>query len=133
MQKEVTLSTEGYEILSSGSIIVPSNEYVQFEINGLRFRFSFVQESDEDNAEVKISKNVETDQSGKKCLTVLISNVRNSFFGSIRQSMQVATIDGRSLSVRFSLLSINIDEESKTEDRLLFYTWYLSKKINQEE
>ena len=133
MQMDVTLSTEGYEILSSGSIIVPSNEYVQFEINGLRFRFSFVQESDEDNAEVKISKNVETGQSGKICLTVLVSNVRNSFFGSIRQSMQVATIDGRSLSVRFSLLSINIDEESKTEDRLLFYTWYLSKKINKEE
>lgn len=124
---DVTLSTEGYEILSSGSIIVPSNEYVQFEINGLRFRFSFVLESDDDNAEIKISKNVEIDQSGQECLTILFSNVRNSFFGSIRHSMQVATIDGRSLSVRFSILSINTDEERKTEDKLLFYTWYRSK------
>lgn len=130
---DITLSTEGYEILSSGSIIVPSNEYVQFEICKLRFRFSFVQESNEDDAEIRISKNVETDQSGQECLTILISNVRNSFFGSIRHSMQVATTEGRSLSVRFSILSINIDEERKTEDKLLFYTWYRSKATNGED
>ena len=107
---EVKLSTEGYEILSSGSVIVPSNEYVQFEINGMRFRFSFIQESTEDNAEVQITKTVETDQSGQKCLTILISNVKDSFFGSLRRSMPVASIEGRPLNVRFSILSLNKDE-----------------------
>ena len=129
---EVKLSTEGYEILSSGSVIVPSNEYVQFEINGMRFRFSFIQESTEDNAEVQITKTVETDQSGQKCLTILISNVKDSFFGSLRRSMPVASIEGRLLNVRFSILSINKDEEANTEDKILFYTWYLSNDVNEE-
>ena len=129
---EVKLSTEGYEILSSGSVIVPSNEYVQFEINGMRFRFSFIQESTEDNAEVQITKTVETDQSGQKCLTILISNVKDSFFGSLRRSMPVASIAGRPLNVRFSILSINKDEEANTEDKILFYTWYLSNDVNEE-
>lgn len=129
---EVKLSTEGYDILSTGSVIVPSNEYVQFEINGLRFRFSFIQESTEENAEVQITKTIETDRNGQTCLTILISNVRNALFGSLRHSMQVATIEGRSLSVRFSILSINKDEESNTEDKILFYTWYLSNNVNEE-
>lgn len=129
---EVKLSTEGYEILSSGSVIVPSNEYVQFEINGMRFRFSFIQESTEDNAEVQITKTVETDQSGQKCLTILISNVKDSFFGSLIRSMPVASIEGRPLNVRFSILSINKDEEANTEDKILFYTWYLSNDVNEE-
>ena len=129
---EVKLSTEGYEILSSGSVIVPSNEYVQFEINGMRFRFSFIQESTEDNAEVQITKTVETDQSGQKCLTILISNVKDSFFGSLRRSMPVASIEGRLLNVRFSILSINKDEEANTEDKILFYTWYLSNDVNED-
>ena len=129
---EVKLSTEGYEILSSGSVIVPSNEYVQFEINGMRFRFSFIQESTEDNAEVQITKTVETDQSGQKCLTILISNVKDTFFGSLIRSMPVASIAGRPLNVRFSILSINKDEEANTEDKILFYTWYLSNDVNEE-
>ena len=129
---DVKLSTEGYEILSSGSVIVPSNEYVQFEINGMRFRFSFIQESTEDNAEVHITKTVETDQSGQKCLTILISNVKDSFFGSLRRSMPVASIEGRPLNVRFSILSINKEEEANTEDKILFYTWYLSNDVNEE-
>lgn len=129
---EVKLSTEGYEILSSGSVIVPSNEYVQFEIYGMRFRFSFIQESTEDNAKVQITKTVETDQSGQKCLTILISNVKDSFFGSLIRSMPVASIEGRPLNVRFSILSINKDEEANTEDKILFYTWYLSNDVNEE-
>lgn len=130
---EVKLTTEGFEILSSGSVIVPSNEFVQFEIEGLRFRFSFIQESSEENADVQISKTVERDQSGQECLTIMISNLRNAFFGALRHSMDVATLNNRALSVRFSILSINKNEETNTEDKLLFYTWYLSNNANGEE
>lgn len=120
------MSTEGYSILSSGSIIVPSNEYVQFEIDGLRFRFSFLQESQDENADVQITKTIESDSSGQKCLTILISNLKNAFFGATKHSIQVATIKNHPLSVRFSILSINKDEETNSEDKILFYTWYLS-------
>ena len=98
----------------------------------MRFRFSFIQESTEDNAEVQITKTVETDQSGQKCLTILISNVKDSFFGSLRRSIPVASIEGCPLNVRFSILSINKDEEANTEDKILFYTWYLSNDVNEE-
>ena len=130
---EVKLSTEGYEILSSGSVIVPANEYVQFEIEGLKFRILFVQESEDENAPVQISKTVETNQNGQDCLTILISNLQKAFFSSTRQSMQVATIGDRALSVRFSIVSVNRIEELGSEDKLLFYTWYLANDTTQNE
>lgn len=123
---EVKVSTEGYEILSSGSVIVPSNEYIQFNIEEFKFRFLFMQESQDDDAPIRISKNLEQDENGDSYLSVIISNVRNSFFGSTDNSFQLATMNNRALSVRFSILSINRDRENRTEDKILFYTWYLA-------
>lgn len=123
---EVKVSTEGYEILSSGSVIVPSNEYIQFNIEEFKFRFLFMQESQDDDAPVRISKNLEKDENGDSYLSVIISNVHNSFFGSTDNSFQLATMNNRALSVRFSILSINRDRENRTEDKILFYTWYLA-------
>lgn len=130
---EVKVYSESSEIISSGNVIVPSDDYVQFELYGLRFRFAFVQESTDENAEIQITKSVETDQTGQQCLTILFSNVKNSFFGSFSDSIQVATIEGRSLSVRLSILSIIRNDEATREDKILFYTWYLSNKPKEEK
>ena len=127
---DVKLSTEGYEILSSGSIIVPSNEDVQFEIKKLRFRFTFIQNAHKDD-DVQIERMVDSDEKGE-FLAIIIKNMNNSFFASTKQSVKVATLERRPLYVRFSILSINREEENKAEDKILFYTWYLSNKTVEE-
>ena len=42
---DIRISTEGCDIISSGSVIIPSNDYVEFSIENLRFRFNMVQNS----------------------------------------------------------------------------------------
>lgn len=35
------LSTGKYEIIETGSVIIPTNDYIQFSFENLRFRFLF--------------------------------------------------------------------------------------------
>ena len=128
---DIKISTEGYDIISSGSVIIPSNDYVEFSIENLRFRFNMVQNSNDAKIGV-IQTNIESDDAGQ-CLIITLVNFSSSFFATPKNALHLATINSRDLFLKFSLTSINTSEEGV--DGLLFYTWMLSKgnnNINQD-
>lgn len=128
---DVKLTTEKSEIIASGSVIIPNDDYVQFELEGLKFRFVFILEQKGEDSSVTITKRIEKDNNNNtECLSIIISNVKRALFGSLGHSMQVATIDNKNLSIRFSIVSINRDTKLNSEDKILFYTWYLAKNPN---
>lgn len=123
---DIKISTEGYDIIDSGSVIIPSNDYVEFSIENLRFRFNMVQNSSNVENGV-IQTNVESDDIGQ-CLIITLVNFSSSFFAAPKNALHLAKVNNRDLFLRFSLTSINVTEEAA--DGLLFYTWMLSKSEN---
>ena len=123
---EVKISTERFDVIGSGSVIIPANDYVEFSIENLRFRFNMVQ-SDGDAQRGTIQTNVETDERGQ-CLIITLVNFTSSFFATPREALRLASINNKDLCLKFSLMSINPTEYGP--DGLLFYTWMLSKEEN---
>ena len=123
---EIKLSTERFDVISTGSVIIPANDYVEFEIEGLRFRFNMVQ-NNEGAQNGRIQTNIETDDRGQ-CLIITLINFSSSFFATPSEPLRLATINNRDLYFKFSIMSINPTEFGP--DGLLFYTWMLSKEIN---
>lgn len=123
---DIKLSTERYDIISTGSVIIPANDYVEFEFEGLRFRFNMVQ-NNEGAQSGRIQTNIETDDRGQ-CLIITLVNFSSSFFATPSEPLRLATINNRNLFLKFSLMSINPTEFGP--DGLLFYTWMLSKEMN---
>lgn len=76
---EVKISTEHYDIIDNGSVIVPSGQGIEFKINGLRFRFVFPQViNDSEERENSIDQIVKTDEEGD-FLEITIANLRSAF------------------------------------------------------
>ena len=120
----VELSTEVFDIISTGSVIIPANDYVEFLIENLRFRFNMVQ-NDAEAQNGTIETNIEQDDKGQ-CLIITLINFSSSFFATPNEALRLAKINNRDLFLKFSLMSIN--RSIQGTDGLLFYTWMLSKK-----
>lgn len=120
----VELSTEVFDIISTGSVIIPANDYVEFLIENLRFRFNMVQ-NDAEAQNGTIETNIEQDDKGQ-CLIITLINFSSSFFATPNEALRLAKINNRDLFLKFSLMSIN--RSTQGPDGLLFYTWMLSKK-----
>lgn len=123
---EVKVSTERFDVISSGSVIIPANDYVEFLIENLRFRFNMVQR-DSAAQTGTIETNVETDERGQ-CLIITLVNFTSSFFATPKDALRLAHVQNRDLYLKFSFMSINPTEYGP--DGLLFYTWMLSKEEN---
>lgn len=119
----VELSTEVFDIISTGSVIIPANDYVEFMIENLRFRFNMVQ-NDAEAQNGTIETNIEQDDKGQ-CLIITLINFSSSFFATPNEALRLAKINNRDLFLKFSLMSIN--RSTQGPDGLLFYTWMLSK------
>lgn len=120
----VEISTTKYKILQSGSVIVPFGEDVEFNIEGLTFRFKFQNDVKEDGKLKDSSFNMSTDE-GEKCLNINLVNMKNSFCATNTRIIDVATIKDEKLFLKFCITSINKQKEEC--DYLLNYTWYLQK------
>lgn len=124
----ITIATNDYNVICSGSIVVPNEQYVEFKIKELRFRFSFISrdvtEGTDDNQ--SIEHQVQTDEEGE-FLNVDFINLNSSFFATSTKMMHLARLEGKRLFFKFSLLSVNTSDIG-TEDKLLFYTWYQEKQ-----
>lgn len=120
---DIVLSTERFVIISSGSVIIPANDFVEFEIERLRFRVSMV-ENRSDPAR-KYQTNLESDEKGK-CMVISLINFSESFFATPHEELRVARLNGKGLFLKFSLTAINKSGEGY--DGLLFYTWMLTKE-----
>ena len=122
----VKLSTEQFEIISSGSVIIPFNDYVEFAIENLRFRFTMIQNRSY-GQQGKFQTNLERDEKGE-CLVISLINFSSSFFATPNQELRLAHLQDKDLCLRFSVTAIN--KTANGFDGLLFYTWLLSKEEN---
>lgn len=119
------ISTSNFDIIESGSVIVPENDYVQFKFNGLRFRFVFMpNEIDMNNQEVGVAGTLKNDDEGDY-LEIEVQNY-NSVFSSPMEKLRVGTVGDKSLYVYFSIAPL-ITNNRKVNSRIMLYTWYKEK------
>ena len=119
----IKISTDHYEVVDSGCVIVPFGESLFFDLPGnLKFKVTFEKNPDETKKEV--SFNTKTIDNGS-VLQLTIYNVSHINFGAPKKNVDLALMGGRLLRLCFSFQSIN--EEEDKEDRLFFYTWLWKK------
>lgn len=119
----VTISTEHYDIISSGSVVLQMGEYLEFQIENLKFRIVFTESSDEQ--EGRIQRTIENGGTPEAYMLLTFYNQHKAFFSSVPSLASVAIIDGKQLYLKFSIQAINnVDNNS---DKIFFYTWYLDK------
>lgn len=120
----IEISTTNHIILDSGSIIVPEKEYVEFKIESLRFRFTFVHDDDlQGEGKSNITGEVCEDEKGQ-LFNMTVYNYTD-LFATPTQMMNVAQINGKQLSVRFSI--VELSSNGTQPMRIFHYTWYQSK------
>lgn len=123
MEQNVTISTEHYDIVSSGCVVLQKGEYLEFQIERLRFRIVFTESSDE--KEGRIQSSIENEGSPDAYMLITFYNQQKAFFSSVSSLSSMATIGGKNLYLKFSIQSINnVDDNS---DKIFFYSWYLDK------
>ena len=118
----VTISTEHYDIISSGSVVLQKGEYLDFQIGNLKFRIEFIDEpiTDGINKEGRITTNIVNSDSPDAFLKISFYN-QNTF-------LDLATFNGNPLRLKFSVQAINNRDGSS--DKIFFYTWYLGKEAS---
>lgn len=126
----VTITTKNFDVLSSGSVIIPSDEYAEFLIDGLRFRIVFSEEKDRHGhaTDGHFSLNVKQDEHAEDYMEINMCNQNRSFFSSADTLIFVALLRNRKLYLKFCINSINTDDDTDLEDKLLTYTWFLEKE-----
>ncbi|MCM1140954.1 MAG: hypothetical protein NC453_20480 [Muribaculum sp.] len=118
---DIKVSTEKYEVINSGSVIVSLNDVLDFRISNLIFRFSFKSVEGLEPS-VKIGKAKDSDN--KDYMAIEIINAGKEGFKSNCPPVEVASFDGKKLYLAFALDTlVGHDGNSK----LLYYTWFLEK------
>lgn len=113
-----------YEVISTGSILIPKGEYAEFSFDTLNFRIIFKEEKDDDGNvtagryELNVAPN-------REFLEIILYNQDQTFFSSTPNLINVATLMGRKLCLKFCIHSLNTKDDY--EDKLFFYTWYWKK------
>ena len=121
-----------YEIISSGALIVPHSENIEFIFDNLIFRIVFECEKDDDGnlTNGHYMLNVDKDEITKdEFLKITMFNQSKSFFSSANTMVHVATLKNRKLFLKFCINSINIQDKEDKEDKIFFYTWFLEKDV----
>lgn len=126
---QIKLATDKYDIISTGSVIIPNDEVLEFRFENLRFKCSFEEEKD-DNGNLTpghVNTFIENEGTPDAYMIIRIYNQINSFFASSNSMFSLARLNRRELLFKFSIQSINAKKEG-TEDKIFFYTWYLRKE-----
>lgn len=117
------ISLSNFIVLLSGSVIIPSGEYVQFQFDDLIFRFKNTFESEKES-DFKTAIETEPEGTTKYFLFDFI-NTRPGQNGGLSLPMPVATLNEKDLLVIFKNEAYPIDEQRT--NIILTYTW-LQKK-----
>lgn len=123
---KMKITTNRYDILESGSVIVPSNEYLEFELVGLRIRFEFIEEPA--NADGTTNSSITgaiVNEGDQQYLSVRITNY-NSLFDTPTQMLEVGNVEGKKLTVCFSIVGLS-SQNNTNRLRVFHYTWYKEK------
>lgn len=118
-----------YEVISSGVVIIPSKESLEFTLDNLRFRIVFVLDKDVDGkmTSSRYENNIITEQNGKQFREIKFYNVINSTNASSTGMIPMATYKSRYLFLKFAINSINTGKEDE-EEKVFTYTWYLQQQ-----
>ncbi len=124
----VAISTDNYDIISSGSVVLQMGENLEFKIADLKFRVEFIDEKPEGDAplEGRIDSGVMNKGTDEAYYRLAFYNQTSAFFASTSDFAHLAVIDGKPLKLKFSIQSINPRDNSS--DKIFFYTWYLGKE-----
>lgn len=122
---EFKIETSNYNILTSGSLIIPTNEDVIFKLDNLNFRFTLKEEErvtdkPEGRFEIAVTKN----EKEEAVLVVKLFNMNSAFFATPNKILKVGHYGGYVLYLSFSLVSLKSPESVQ---QLLFYTFYQDK------
>lgn len=129
----VTISTENYDIINSGCIVLQMGECIDFQITDLNFKIEFIDEDPKENEgqlEGRIVSRVENRDTDNAYYKITLYNQSTAFFASTSDFYHLATIDGKPLKLKFSIQSIN--RRGNSSDKIFFYTWYLGKEISEQ-
>lgn len=119
------LSTGKYEIIETGSVIIPTNDYIQFSFENLRFRFLFNSSIDmSDKTKSEVVGTIKDDDEGKY-LEIEVKNY-NDMFASPMHMLHLGKIQDKDLYVDFSLVSLSSDADN-IGGRIMLYSWYKEK------
>lgn len=127
---QVKLLTGNYDIIDSGCVVLQMGEYLEFQVVDLKFRVVFIDESVIEGVtrEGRISTEVVNPSSADAYYRITLYNQDMAFFSSSSNFLDVATLGGKSLKLKFSVQAINNREGSS--DKIFFYTWYLEKEVS---
>ena len=126
MEKEnitITLESKNAEVIQTGSVIIPSGDFIEFKIANLRFKVTFDNEIPNEDGSMKpgrIESRIETDSAGNYLLLVLY-NQTGAYYAGLNTPATIAQIEGRPLNFLFSVVDIH-----SSNCKLLFYTWTLN-------
>lgn len=127
---DVTISTEHYDIISSGSVVLQMGECLDFQIGNLKFIIEFIDEPIANGAsrEGRIATNIVNSDSHDAYLKISLYNQNTAFFSSVTDFLDLATFEGKPLKLKFCVQAINNRNDSS--DKIFFYTWYLGKEAS---
>lgn len=117
-----------FEIISSGSLIIPNSEFIEFLFDNLKFKIIFETEKDDKGnlTQGHYAVNIEKEETTQlEYLKITMFNQNNSFFSSSNSMIPVATLKNRKLFLKFCINSINTQDNGEKEDKIFFYTWFL--------
>lgn len=122
-----------YEVLSSGALIVPMSNAIEFMFDNLMFKIVFETEKDDNGnyTQGRYALDVEKDEaSSSEFMKITMYNQNKAFFSSSNSMIHVATLNYRKLFLKFCVNSINMQDEKETEDKIFYYTWFLEKSTD---
>lgn len=128
----VKISTGNYDIISTGSVVLQMGEYLEFQIENLKFRVEFIDEPIVEGVsrEGRITTGVENAGTDNAYFRIALYNQDSAFFSSTPDFVNVASFDGKPLKLKFSTQPINNRQSSS--DKVFFYTWYLGKDASMQ-
>lgn len=129
MYNEMRINVGNYEIISSGSVIIPDNKFVEFLFDDLKFKIVFETDKDEDGnlTRGRFSTSIEKDETTQsEFLKITMYNQNKSYFSSSNQMISLAVVNGKKLLLKFCINSINTKDDGN-EDKIFFYTWFFEK------
>lgn len=127
------INVGNYEVISSGAVIVPNTEFLEFLFDNLRFKIIFETEKDDNGnlTQGHYTLSVEKDDvTQSEFLKITMFNQNKSFFSSSNTMIPVATLKNRKLLLKFCINSINTQDKEDKEDKIFFYTWFLEKIVD---
>ena len=126
MNMNVTISTNNYDIISNGSILISSDQTIKFEITNLIFIFTFI--DDFSNLTTRVDADVDA---SKKIMNLKFINFNNSLGTYNIEPINLGHIGEKQLFLNYRICRAKNLQDSK--QILVHYTWFLSRGDNNDK